>query len=179
MMLSDYIPSAGLPKHIGSVTASNTAAVAFTGLSADYYMYEIVCRGLQPASDNVTFWLRTSSDGGSSYDATGYGHAGEVFQPSSFSTNGSLSATRVDIIENAGTASDEFYSGHIRIMDHDALTPTLVFFHFNGTNSFSSLTGQRGYGIRDSNTVVDAVQILCSSGNIAVGKFELFGWKAQ
>ena len=56
---------------ITSVTASNDATISFTQFdSTKYDYYKFVFVNMVPATDGQVFKLRTSSDGGSNYDAT-------------------------------------------------------------------------------------------------------------
>ena len=62
---------AGAWEYISTVTASNDSTVAFTGLSSSYKAYRVALIAVVPSSDNVDFYLRTSTNNGSSYDSGG------------------------------------------------------------------------------------------------------------
>src|SRR3990167_8133940 len=54
---------------ISSATASASATINFTGLTNTYSTYVVTISNLAPATDATTLWMRTSTDGGASYDA--------------------------------------------------------------------------------------------------------------
>ena len=54
---------------ISTATASNSASVSFTGLTSQYDEYEIQFTSVLPQTDAAALCLRTSTNGGSSYDS--------------------------------------------------------------------------------------------------------------
>ena len=64
--------AAGGLKMISNTDISSAATYNFTGFTAaSYEHYQFHLQNLIPATDNVHFLCRTSTDGGSSYDAGG------------------------------------------------------------------------------------------------------------
>jgi hypothetical protein len=53
---------------IETQTASSSATIDFV-LPSGYSKFEIVFADIVPATDNAAFWLRTSTDGGGTFDS--------------------------------------------------------------------------------------------------------------
>lgn len=167
---------------IASDTASNDAAITFTGLSSTYGAYKLVFANVEPASDGVGLYLRTSTDGGSTYDSG----AGEYSTTSFFATDSPNSgvssdvgaATYIRISGTVGNAANEDCSGEITLVNPSAAKYSEVF----GIGRNVNASGARGVfffsGARLSAADVDAIQILFSSGNISTGEFKLYGLRA-
>ena len=171
---------------IATATASASAAITFTDLGGSIYSaLRVIMSDVAPATDNVDFYLRTSTDGGSTYDSSAgnYAYSGNVTQ--SGATNSpvaSTGATQMAISglgsgEQLGSGTNESYAGVLTVFDPSAATYTRFKVEYcysdeGGSNAIA--TGSMG-GARLSAADVDAIQFLMASGNIATGEFTLYG----
>lgn len=167
-------PSAGggAWEFISASTASSSATISFTGLSSTYYMYMVVITNMQPVTDNTSFRMRTSTDGGSSYDS-GAGN----YSWSYVNVLGGATSTDTSIIIQPGlsNASNELFSATIFIYDPSSAN----YCRINGYTSYITFSSVHqvscNAGARLSAADVDAIQFSMSSGNISIGEFKLYG----
>ena len=168
---------------IESQDAASSASLDFTGFdSANYDSYLFVLSNIIPATDAVIFEMRTSADGGSTFDsgASDYAYSQHVATvPSSgVSEWGSNGDDSVALSGNVGVGSDtdeDGWSGEVRVLGphltkRTTLTWSGVFESNSGDAGFSS-----GGGQRLSSATVDAVQFLFSSDNIESGTITMYG----
>lgn len=167
---------------ISSANASSSSSIDFTGLSSSYCAYKLIFTEVIPATDNTDLLLRTSADGGSTYDsgASDYGYVRYLIDFTSPSTNatGSNAVNGISLFQAAGNNTAEFVSGEATILNPSATTSTVVLMDVFARNQVASEILWKGQGYRNSEAAVDAIRIVMSSGNIASGKFTLYGLKA-
>lgn len=163
---------------VSSATASSSTSIDFTGLSSTYFAYKIVIQGMKPGTDSVDFLIRTSTDGGSTYDsgASDYKWVNEGTGASVVGIRDSADSS----IQVAGTGfavltttSPAVYSADITLYNPSSTEPTQLGWHFiyNG----SAVAQLVGGGIVSAAADVDAIRFFMSSGNIATGEFRLYG----
>jgi len=165
---------------ISTGTASSSAQVDFTGLSSAYATYAVVFSAVVPATNGSELDLRTSTDGGSTYDAG----SGNYVQANFYSTQsvgatsfGSGSVTAISMSGGASnTATHGGISGFIMIGQPSNANRCLV----TGQSSYYSggLTSHvlmSISGARVAAADVDAIRFKMDSGNIASGTFKLYG----
>jgi hypothetical protein len=170
----------------GSLTAiscttvsSPVAAVEFTGLSSTYEAYLIVANDVLPVDDAVRVRLRTSTDNGSSYDSGSSDYGSISWWSSILRDFGTNSQSFIDLgLGNStdvgnGTNENAFYT--IWIASPSSSKYTIVNSRMSCFNKSANINQCVNSGIRKSTTPVDAVQFSFDSGNIASGKFCLFG----
>lgn len=160
--------------------ASGASSVVFTGLSSTYSQYVIQFDGLVPGTDNTNLWIRTSSDGGSSYDsgASDYDYAlFRIYATASDLFDGASGAASVRMTASSGNAANETSDGTIIIHRPSNTEYTKITSDIIGHNFSALPIRQWSYGIRKSAAAVDAVQLLMSSGTIS-GTFRIYGVKA-
>ena len=172
---------------ITAVTASTSASVEFTGLSPNFCMFMVVLKNIAPDTDDTYLVLRTSSNNGSSFDSGGSDYDWANFyarlRTGGFSLSGSDGDTGIRINgdnqpdSSLGNESNQEMSGMIYIYaPSDTLftrvssTCTLQ----GGDNNDTGATFFSG-GTRREAALVDAIQFSISAGNIASGKFALYG----
>lgn len=172
---------------IGTATASNSAAVEFTGLSSSYFMYMVVIDQLVPANDDVGLWMRTSTNGGSSYDSGSTDYAWSMFMLAadgspSPNPQGDDSDSEISVcgfIPGIGNAANESCMVIVNIFNPSGAGFTKIV----GQGTFEEDGGDQvmvnSAGIRLSAADVDAIQFLMSAGNIASGTFKLYGLVAS
>jgi hypothetical protein len=165
----------------GTVTSAASLEIA---LPAGYRSYELRLSNFVPATDNVALNLRTSSNGGSSFDSGASDYQSVTFSPfasgaaatSSASTGGNALAA-MSIAWVVGNETDEGCSVVVSILD-PADTAAMTRFQWlgSGLNLSGNIVAHTGAGCRNAAADVDAVQLLFSSGNIASGKWTLYGY---
>ena len=179
----------GVWEKIGSdVTASNDATITVTGLSAASYLeYKFVWTDIVPSTDNVIFRLRTSSDGGSSYDSgtNDYGFMYFNINNTSVITTSDGGENSIEIFNNStgdnfGSAAGEGGNLIIEACNPDSDNgPTAFRFYGAGENRSGQTLGFEGFGVRHATTDVNAVQFSFSSGNIESGTLRVYGLKVS
>lgn len=168
---------------ISSQTASSSSEITFTGLSSTHSKYKILITGVSPASDQSVFNIRTSTDGGSTYDTTGGDYSWISRYSSSggtLTTDNSSSASAINITSSvgAGNASNETGNLELSIINPSATTYTFIEHRFSFLDNTGVIRQGIGTGVRLSAADVDAVEIKYNSGNIAAGIFTLYGLSA-
>lgn len=172
--------NAGAFEYIGEVVASNDSAVAFTGLSSDYAMYQLRFFGVAPITDNQSLRMRVSSDNGSSYDSGASDYQDNRYANYTGSAAYAVGTTSYHTITNGqGSAANEYAAGYIDIYNPSEAAYTF----FNSRAFYSYYTGGTAIWeagtIRTAATSIDAFQIYCGSGNIDEGTFKLYGLRAS
>lgn len=85
-------------------------------------------------------------------------------------------ATQIAIGENLGNASGESCSGNVRVYNPLGTNANkLVKFDIVYTSSLPELIDINGTGRRNSNSAINALQFLPSSGNITSGTIRMYG----
>jgi hypothetical protein len=172
--------SAGAFVKIGTATASSSATISFTGLSATYLYYQLVLVSVIPQTSTANMLMRFSTNNGSSYDSTsGHYEYQAVYSLASNSTTtiGSTSATSFIICNSMGTNANTGANGFINIYNpsqaNDIGITFEVVYPFSSATSWNGGSGSGLYLVTTG--AVNALQILMSSGNISSGTFELYG----
>lgn len=160
---------------ISKTTASSDAAIDID-LTGGYNAYVVRFDTVAPASDIVNLLMRTSTDGGTTFD----GGAGDyawfyAWGVPSFSHSDSTAATAMTLAAQLGNSTNENLCGQITIYPANGSRWTLV----HGLTTYVSrdplMMGTWNAAAREDSTTVDAVRFLMSSGNIASGNFHLYG----
>lgn len=161
---------------ISKTTAANDAAIDIA-LTGGYSAYELRIKGLLPVTDGTTLYLRTSTDGGSSFDsgAGNYGYNYVKASTTSVVSAGANSATEIQMANQVGNVTGEEVCMVIRIEVSDGTNQTQITTRGQYDTQFNNQTTLWGSGQRSDTTAVDAIRILMSSGNISVGEFHLYG----
>lgn len=169
-----------LPVLIEAQTAANDASLDFvTGIDATYDAYLFVLTNIAPATDNDDLQLLVDSDGGASFETSGYQYHGRSYSASldAPAISRSETGTRFAITGGSvGSAAGEAVSGTIFVHDPaDATEPVKV---------DSALTYATGAGVMQAHRMaglaiaaVDAFQFKFGTGNIASGAIALYGLK--
>lgn len=169
--------------YLATQTASASATIDFTSsIDATYNEYEIHILNANPATDGVQLHMRTSTDGGSTFDsgATDYKYAGQAYYTGATANYNSTGAAQLVLSSTGrtmGNVSGEGYCGVVRLTQPSSATITRVDWtgSYCGTAGASEHAVVHGSGRRDSAADVDAIRFLMSSGNIASGEFKLYG----
>jgi hypothetical protein len=169
---------------INRATFSTASTVAITGFtSATYDSYQIRIHGIV-SNDSVNVNLRTSTDGGSSYDSgsNNYAYAGNYIRSDAASSTSCPVGGRDDteiqlnLDETVGNASGEGFDFTINILRPDDATNRTTFLWQGAYLDTSTRTVTvSGSGSRASAADVDAIQILPSAGTLT-GSYQFIGF---
>ena len=158
------------------ITATNVttsvADVSFTGLNSTYDLYIVDIINCLPSTNSSSLRLRTSTDGGSTYDNGASDYKSKTNSETSVQTSSSILIT-FGISNATGKAG---ISAILTICTPSVSRNCLVYWN-GGFQDTSSLYTLDGTGFRDATTDVDAIQFSMSTGNIESGTFNLYGVK--
>ncbi len=166
---------------LATASASNDAAIDFkTGIDATYDEYLMAFSNIVPSVDPEIFRVRTSTDGGSSFDNGAGNYTWAVSGISDAAGNadgGSTSATQIDISGTitVGGAAGESLSGELWLHAPSATRNTLLGWSVHFINGGAQAVTLQGVGQRFSAADVDALRFFFATGNIASGEFALYG----
>jgi hypothetical protein len=158
-----------------TVISTPVASVGLTGFDAALFTsYEIEFQNIIPSTDAVDLNLRTSTNGGATYDSGGsdYRYAGTVVVSSSATVAASVSAGAAQglIAGSVGSiASEDGASGIIRVVGPNLAKNTIMNYQVSYDDSGGAYRSVLGGIQRVLSTDVDAVQIFFSAGNIESG----------
>ena len=190
----DLVPaSSGSHVLLQTQSASASATINFVNgsggaiINSTYKKYIIELIDIVPATDDVQLFFRTSTDGGSTYDAgaSDYAwiHAGARAAASNNLVAGDIADSEVEMTASGatngvGNAAGESLSGRITIYN-PAGTSVNKLFDFDVSYMTAAGSGAiariSGTGTRLATADIDAVRFLFSSGNITSGTFKLYG----
>ena len=166
---------------ITHTVASSASTISFTGFdSSTYGAYQVFWR-YTPGTDNSRLYLRTSSNGGSSYDsgATDYRYA--MTSVNDTESSGSITkSTGNEYITlqgaSGGNASGEHNMGYLFIVNPNAAVNCYI--NFLTSNQWDDVKWAYTVGgaMRASAADVDAIQLYPNSGT-ATGEFTFLGMK--
>jgi len=168
--------SGGAFVFVSSASASNSSSITFTSLTASS-LYYLNIRNLKVATDLAQVFLRVSTDNGSSYAAVDY-------QYDSAQGGSSTSATAISLTGSGGigNATGEFGSSFNIFMHGMNIASNPLWVNWQGAAMSESgeLIDTQGAGVSaddlngGSTQEIDAIQIICSTGNISSGEFYLY-----
>lgn len=165
----------------GTVSSAATLDIVLTSYTA-YRGFRLIFWNFVPATSNVDLMFRTSTNGGSSYDA---GASDYKYGAAQTASNGATSfagvgatTTHIRLANGIANTAADGSSGAIDFGDQTNTSGKLkVWWQCSTQIVTSSLQiGMHGNGQRDAAGDVDAVRLLMSSGNIASGKWALYGY---
>ena len=162
-----------------TLTASASASLDFTAMGGtDDFTYALDLANLVPATDSVDLCLRTSTDGGSTYDSTAgdYSHSQMALEAVVTPTPTYLGGTLDHLLLAGNVGSDvgeDGVSGRILIHGSHLTKETRITGDLFYTGASGNDVQIRLAGARLSAADVDAVQIYFDSGNIESGEATL------
>jgi hypothetical protein len=170
-------PSSGALTLVSTQTASSSANIAFTSIGS-YTIYLLIFEDVIPATNNATLNGQISTNNGSTWITTNYQCGVNTFPYNSASfTN--LNSTSNFLFSNAldNSNSAHFANGSVWLYNMNTVSVNM---HLSGTGSCygtvaAAHTGVIIMGSNPSNTNVNAINLLMSSGNISGGTFKLYG----
>lgn len=168
---------------LAAADASNDATIDFTAFDgATYDAYLFVLSNVVPATDAVNLNMRTSTDGGSSYDSgtSAYSwHNASGPHDNVGNTpiwDGDGSDSEITIATDVGSGASE-YGVTATIWVNGAHLAAYTHVHWNGHFDNGACFSLWGSGRRLSAADVDAVRFLFSSGNIESGTITMYGMR--
>lgn len=193
LMTPAVVPTAAYPAFglvlltSGTLSSASTLDLVLTSYTA-YRGFKLMLSGFLPATDNTHLWMRFSSDGGSSFDASSSNYEYAVYggivgtatilsnSTADGSTNIGLSGSSASTT-GIGNASTEGWNGTVELLN---LTSSSLYSRLSVSGSYISAAGASvwcfGGGARKAAQDTDAIRVLFSSGNIASGKYALYGY---
>lgn len=167
-------------------TASSSATIDFTGLDSTYKTYAFVFDNLLPATNQVDLWVRTSTNGGVSYDsgASDYNYTSFFTVGGSNGSNsgGTVAGSQINasIINGSYGISNVAGNGYNSTMYlYDPSATNQAKFTYTGqyetAGAGAYICAFFGSGYRASFAAINAVRFLMSSGNIASGTITMYG----
>lgn len=165
---------------LATLTAGNSATLDFTvGDTSKYLGYEVYFEDLIPATDAVLMWVRTSTNGGSSWRTTSYMYHTQNIDmgtPSIAENPGSASASAMVMSRPAVSGIDSAggrYTG--TLVAH--CTPNLCYVWCDTTylDSAGTLRLHEQCGGYSPDGNVNGLRFMFSSGNITSGIIRIYG----
>lgn len=165
---------------LASATAAASASVDFTSdIDSTYESYLFLGSRISAATGGgVNLLFQTSSDGGGSYDSSGYVSAIEGINASGSSVSAGTDPASAVILKNGVAASADQHTSFALYFNAPATAGvfptvhgTVVGYDESGALSIASIGGAR----EDNASAVNAVRFAMTTGNIATGEFALYG----
>ena len=163
-------------------TLSAVATCDFQNIfTSDFDEWEADVMLLKPVADTVNLWLRTSTDGGITYDsgAANYNSSAAAMSASSVGSNGGTD-TKIPLLtgDSVGNNTGESISVRIKFIKPSVAGYFIVTWsgmYMNGSTAPVAITGS---GVRLAAADVDSFRLMFSTGNIASGVVVVRGRKA-
>jgi len=166
--------------HVSTTDITSSTSSVNLSLPSDFSIFQLLGEDIT-GSGTLTFYLRVSTDGGSTFKSgsTDYNMAGRYRYVAS-NGSGSLNlgviggANHIEMLRNYGSISDGFdFNYHLYGANSSALR-----FCMNGSYTAvdsAKLLHTDLSGSYDATTVVTDIQISMASGTIESGKIRLYG----
>ena len=172
---------------ISRSTASSSASLSITsGIDSTYKEYIFYFNNIHPQTNDTSFMVNFSTDGGSNYNVTKTTTAVQAYHGEDAGGGVLTYATGIDLaqgtgdqytIAQIGNGNDESGSGIFHLFD-PSNTTFVKHFIARGTrlgNAYASDYLIAGYG--NTTSAIDAVRFNMSSGNIDSGTIDMYGVK--
>lgn len=172
----------GAMVYLGTLTASNSATLDFTTISATYDDYVFEFDNLLPATDDVELWVRAGTGAGPTYQTTSYITAG-IAAKSGGATSAMSRNTAIGIGSDSATESvgnDATYGISGRVTAYGVNSANLKFFTFlagylqsSGTTNTASCTGTSLW--TGGTAALTGIRFMFEAGNITSGVIRVYG----
>lgn len=165
-----------------TISSSVASAEITSGIDSTYDMYAIQLIKVEPQATGGRFFrMRTSSNGGTSYDSGGsdYQWQGVASTTTANSVGGDLAKEFIQFADaGIGANADEYINGWIyMIKPSDAERVTFFWDLIQVTYPSYKMERIVGSAKREAAADVDALQFYMSSDNLVSGTFRLYGIK--
>lgn len=183
-VLSEGIAGSALPgtwRLIQSQDASASSSLDFIiGINATYDHYMLVLTDVRLATDNTILYMRTSTDGGSTFRSTNeYDWTGLTTStaPAVTAKGGTIDVGfPITSAQAAGNLADEVVSGIVRFSGHVNTNFGLrADWHTTVRDNANAMFSAVGGGEQLTAEDVDAVRIVAAAGNLTSGTVALYG----
>lgn len=159
---------------ISKTTASSDAAIDIS-LTGGYSAYVVRIHNLVVATDGAQLLMRTSDDGGTTFDSGADYTYSRMWLYTTFAQADSASATSMQLTGTIGNATGEGAAGSVNIHPGAGALWSSAEWSIAHTHTGALGGVTIGGGTRKSTTTIDAVRFLMTSGNITSGDFHLYG----
>lgn len=175
--------SGGSLKFIETIDLSNDATADFVLPSGyDSFVFELM--NVVPSFDPSNLLVRTSTDGGSTFDSVASDYAYAMTGYSADATNsvsGDTANGSIQLNSSAigGATGEDGLTGTVRVAGAHLAMKTIVSWtvgYIDG-NPSKVITHNSGSGVRLSSADVDAIQFLFNTGNLESGTITLWGMR--
>lgn len=156
---------------ISSQAASASASIIFTSISS-YTNYLLVMNNVQPATNTAVLNMAVSQDNGATYLNTGY-TSGILYNAYNSTTLTNSNSTTIFVLSGPQSSAG-FFSCALSLHNVNLGDPCEIsgIANWSDTTLATSAVGTIG---GQSNTGINAIKVLFSSGNITSGTFSLYG----
>ncbi len=163
---------------IASTDASSSANVSFTGFdSSKYDSYKFTLANILPATDGAYLAVRASVDDGSNYLSASDSYT--IIGNAGFSTGDSAYIFTNQLALGNSASTDGGYSGICNVIGPHLNSITYIYSEGMASGNNGALDqyalDSYGSGKTKAATVVNAVQFLFNTGNIASGTITMYG----
>jgi hypothetical protein len=171
---------------ISSQTASASASLSFTGIDSTYRTYMFKFINMHPATDNVSFDMNMSTDGGSNYNVTKTSTAFRTAHDEADSATAVSYESAQDLAQSTayqklfnpdmGNGNDESTSGTLYLFNPSNTTFVKHFLscvNYYNTSNYTCEMFIGGYC--NTTSAVNAIRFQMSSGNIDAGTIYMYG----
>lgn len=174
---------------ISAQTASSSATIDFdqsnsaSAFDGTYDRLALFISSAKPASDDVEAWLRVGTGAGPTYQTSGYQYISNLIIVGTPNANpggtaqAKIVVTSTDATAGVGNASGENLGATIWFCSPDASDLMNIDFKSFYTTAAGNAASADGVGVYATAGAVTAIRFLFESGNIASGRFALFGIK--
>ena len=180
--LDNKFSTVGSLELIETKSGSGVSAISFTSLKESFYnAHFLTITDFQIGTDGQPMGIRFSTDGGSSYVASGYQWATENGQADgTFAQYYSTSSSYLELNRFNGNTTNEKANAYVYLYN-------LGKSYYSYMNSYSTYTAeysgryamQFGGQVYPTNAVVDSIRLLSTSGNMSASAVSLYGLRYQ
>ena len=173
---------------ISEQTASSSASVEFTtGIDSTYPIYKFEFINIHPQTNDVSFDINFSTDGGSNYNVTktttvfrARHKEDDTFTQLTYDTGFDLaqSTSNQPLSDTLSNDNDANASGNIFLFNPSSTTYVKNFIcNFNALSDSPLTNNQYVAGYGNTTSAINGVRFQMSSGNIDSGTIKLYGIK--
>ena len=152
---------------------SSVANVNITIPTTGYNYVYLHLEGVHPVNDGVYLELKSSLDGGSTFENVTYSSA-QIGDTTS-DVDSSTTDLRLNYANTLGNAAREDISGFIYFSLRDAADTTNIQYNIGTNRNTGQQYGAIGYAKMQATGHINSIRLEASSGNLVKGKITLYG----
>lgn len=170
---------------IETKTAAGDATIDFlitAAMVAEFDHFELVISAAKPQTDDVEAWLRVGTGAGPTYQTSGYRYGASIRTDSGTANLGLTSAAKIMMSISSGTQDVGNGAGetfNAKIIFNKPAAGDIVVIEYSasywGAGNF--LARVDGVGSYATAVALTAIRFMFESGNVAAGRFSLFGYR--